>query len=51
MQFIFGKDKTFSEILKIFQNKYIEIRKMLDSHNYFTKKIKSPQHIVDCTIY
>lgn len=27
---ILCKDKTFSEILKIFQNKYIEIRKMLD---------------------
>ena len=30
MQLILCKDKTFSEIFKIFQNKYIEIRKMLD---------------------
>ena len=30
VQLILYKDKTFSEILKIFQNKYIEIRKMLD---------------------
>ena len=30
VQLILCKDKTFSEILKIFQNKYIEIRKMLD---------------------
>ena len=32
------KDKTFSEILKIFQYKYIEIRKMLDC-NLLSKKL------------
>ena len=30
VQLILCKDKTFAEIFKIFQNKYIEIRKLLD---------------------
>lgn len=47
---ILYKDKTFSEILKIFQNKYIEIRKMLAKILALSSCI-STIHVVGKSLY